>query len=60
MNFVSRHVGPLGKELASFTMSYPFLGVGDRSWPVKTYSEGFPDQCSGGRVVAAGPGVYVI
>jgi len=53
-------VGPLGKELASFTMSDQFLGVGDRGWPVKTYSEGLPDQCSGGRVVAAGSGVYVI
>jgi len=53
-------VGPLGKELASFTMSDQFLGIGDRSWPVKTYSEGLPDQCFGGSVVAAGPGVYVI
>jgi len=53
-------VGPLGKELASFTVSDQFLGVGDRGWPVKACSEGLHDQCSGGSVVAAGPGVYVI
>ena len=41
-------------------MSDQFLGVGDRGWPVKTCSEGLPDQCSGGRLVAAGSGVYVI
>jgi len=37
-----------------------FFCVGDRSWPVKTRSESLPDQCSGGRVVAAGSGVYVV
>jgi len=60
LNLVSRHVGPFGKELASFAVSDQFLSVGDRGWLVKTYSEGLPDQCSGGSVVAAGPGMYVI
>jgi len=60
LDLVSRHVGPLGKELASFGVSDQFLGIGDRGWPVGTCSEGLLDQCSGSGVVAAGPGVYVI
>jgi len=49
-------MGPLGEKLASFTMSDQFFYVGDRGWPV----ESLPDQCSGGCVVAAGSGVYVV
>jgi len=40
---MSRYVGQLGEELASFAMPDQLLGVGDCSWPVKTYSEGLPD-----------------
>jgi len=57
---MSRYVGPLGEELASFTMSEQFLSVDDYGWPVKTCSEGLPDQCSRGGVVATGPSMYVI
>jgi len=57
---MSRYVGPLGEELASFTMSDQFLGVGDCGWPVKTCSESLPDQCSRSGVVATGADVYVI
>jgi len=53
-------MGPLGKELASFTMSDQFLSVSDCSWLVKTCSESLPDQCSGGGVIATGPGMDVI
>jgi len=57
---VSRYVGLLGEELASFTMLDQFFGVDDCSWPVKACSESLPDQCSRCGVVAIGPGVYVI
>ena len=53
-------MGLLGKELASFTMPDQFLSAGDCGWPVKTYSEGLPDQSSGGGVVATGPSLYVV
>jgi len=57
---MSRYVGPLGEELASFTMSNQFLSVSDCDWPVKTCPESLPDQCSGSGVVATGPSMYVI
>jgi hypothetical protein len=41
-------------------MSDQFFYVGDRGWPVKTCSESLPDQRSGGSMVAAGSGMYVI
>jgi len=57
---MSRYVGPLGEELASFSMPDQFLGVGDCGWPVKTCSEGLSDQCSRGGVVATGSSMYVV
>jgi hypothetical protein len=41
-------------------MSDQLFCVGDRGWPVKTCSESFPDQRSGGSMVAAGSGMYVV
>jgi len=53
-------VGPFGEELTSLTMSDQFFCVGDRGWPVKACSKSLPDQRSGGSMVAAGSGVYVV
>jgi len=56
---MGRYVGSLGEEQASFTMPVQFLGVGDCGWPVKTCSEGLPDQCPGGAVVTRRSNMYV-
>jgi len=53
-------VGPFSEELTSLAVWDQFFGVVDRGWPVKTCSESFPDQRSGGSVVAAGSGMYVV
>jgi len=53
-------VGPFSEELTSLAVSDQFFCVVDRGWPVKACSESFPDQRSGGGMIAAGSGMYVV
>jgi len=48
----------LGEKLTSFTTSDDVFCVGDGLGPVKTSSESFVDQVSGGHVIAIGARVY--
>ena len=54
LQLLCRHVYLLGEKLASFTMSDKVFCIGDGHGLAKTSSESFADQCSRGRVVAAG------
>ena len=49
-----RHVYLLGKKLASFTTSDEVFCIGDSRGLVKNSLESFANQCSRGRMVAAG------
>jgi hypothetical protein len=49
-----QHVYLLGEKLASFTMTDDVFCIGDGRGPIKTSSESFANQVSGGRVVATG------
>jgi hypothetical protein len=47
-------------ELATLIASHNVLGVSDRCGPVEALPERASDDCSGGRMVVAGPRVDVL
>ena len=44
----------LGEKLTSFAAPDEIFGIGDGRGPIKTSSESFADQVSGGHVIATG------
>ena len=54
LQLLCQHVYLLGKKLTSFIVSYKVFGIGDGCGLVETRLESLADQCSRGRVVAAG------